>query len=222
VVTLTLALFDVDGTLVDSQVHILAAMARTFEGQGMDAPNRDAMLGIVGLSLDVAFLKLCPDAPMPQRSAMVDGYKQAFRDLRSEIPKSPLYPGAADCLAQLAARDDIVLGVATGKSRRGLDHILDSHDLRGLFVTTQVADDHPSKPHPSMALAALADSGADRGVMIGDTTFDMDMGHAAGLKTLGVTWGYHARAALDGTADAVVNDFADVPTTLNTFWSDHG
>ncbi len=221
-VTLTLALFDVDGTLVDSQAHILAAMERVFEQHNRPAPTRAAILGIVGLSLDVAFLKLCPDAPMAQRANMVEGYKQAFHDLRSEIPKSPLYPGAVECLADLAARDDIVLGVATGKSRRGLDYVLDSHNLRDLFLTTQVADDHPSKPHPSMATTAMAESGADRGVMIGDTSFDMDMGRAAGMKTLSVTWGYHNRTVLADVCDDIATDFAAIPNTLRTLWSDNG
>ena len=85
--------------------------------------------------------------------------------------------------------DDIVLGIATGKSRRGLRHVLSNPDLAGRFATTQVADDHASKPHPSMALQAMTESGAVRGVMIGDTTFDMQMGRAAGLKTIGVMLG---------------------------------
>ncbi len=220
--TLTLVLFDVDGTLVDSQGHILASMDRAFATAGRPAPAREDVLGIVGLSLDVAFLKLCPDATADDRAALVDGYKQAFHDLRAEIPKSPLYPGAMDCLHTLNARDDIVLGVATGKSRRGLDHIIDSFDLHGLFVTQQVADDHPSKPHPSMATAALAESGADRGVMVGDTTFDMAMGRAAGLKTLAVNWGYHPAAELADLANASANSFAEIPTILNTLWGNDG
>ena len=101
--------------------------------------------------------------------------------------------------------DDIVLGIATGKSRRGLRHVLSNPDLAGRFATTQVADDHPSKPHPSMALQAMTESGAVRGVMIGDTTFDMQMGRAAGLKTIGVSWGYHAEQALRAQADRMVD-----------------
>ena len=121
-------------------------------------------------------------------------------------------------MERLAARG-IPLGIATGKSRRGLDHVLAAHGLAPMFATTQVADDHPSKPHPSMIRAALAETGADpaQSVMIGDTSFDMDMGRAAGVRTIGVSWGYHPRAALAG-ADAVIDGFDALEAALDQLW----
>lgn len=211
----TLILFDVDGTLVDSQAHIMAAMDRTFAAVGQPSPSRAQVLSIVGLSLDMAFFKLWPQGDAALRQQMVEDYKQAFHDLRSELTTSPLYPGALECIRHLAAKPGLALGIATGKSRRGLDHVLDSHDLRGVFETQQVADDHPSKPHPSMCHQAMADTNAVVGVMIGDTTFDLEMGRNAGLSTLGVSWGYHPVEQLAPLADAIADSFAQVPNLLN-------
>ena len=90
------------------------------------------------------------------------------------------------------------LGIATGKSRRGVAHLLDRHGWAGIFATIQTADDHPSKPHPAMLEKALAETGADRrdSVMVGDSTFDMAMARDAGIGAIGVSWGYHRPEAL--------------------------
>ena len=215
-----LALFDVDGTLVDSQEHILAAMARAHAGGDLPLPARAAVLSIVGLSLPVAMARLHPGADEARIAALVAGYKDAFASLRA-VMLSPLYPGVRAVLQELAGRGDVVLGVATGKSRRGLDHILAAHGLEGVFATTQVADDHPSKPDPSMIRAALAETGAARAVMIGDTSFDMEMGRAAGVGRLGVAWGYHPRAALVAAgAERVIEATQALPAALDQMWSD--
>ena len=208
---LRLVIFDVDGTLVDSQAEIMAAMTRAFASEGMPMLDRAQVLSIVGLSLAEAFGVLCPDSDHAQQTRMVQAYKDAFMDLRGadgQAELSPLFDGAMDCLRSLHAHDETLLAVATGKSRRGLDKMIARHGFEGLFVSQQVADFHPSKPHPAMVLQALADTGiaADRAVMIGDTTFDMDMGRAAGVATIGVSWGYHEVATLD--ADLVVDSFA--------------
>ena len=86
---------------------------------------------------------------------------------------------------------------------------MQGHDLKGYFATTQVADDHPSKPHPSMLIAAMAETGVapDQAVMIGDTSFDLDMAQAAGIPGIGVSWGYHPAAVLDRRAERVVSSF---------------
>ena len=132
-----------------------------------------------------------------------------------------LYPGVRQALTTLAGQDDVLLGIATGKARRGLDHTCKAHDLDGYFVTRQTADFHPSKPHPSMLLAALAETGVEaaQAVMIGDTTYDIEMGRAAGFATLGVSWGYHTPDALRAAgADLMVDDFAALPAALDQIW----
>ncbi len=219
---LKLVIFDVDGTLVDSQGLIIEAMNFAFEGEGLAPPSREDTLSIVGLSLDVAMFKLLPEADAALRARLVEGYKQGYMQRRAETgvaQSSPFFAGARDVLERLRGQDDVLLGVATGKSRRGLDKLIDGHGLQGMFVTTQVADDHPSKPHPSMITTALAETGVDArdAVMIGDTSYDMEMAAAAGVAGIGVGWGYHARDAL-GAAHRIVEDFAALENALTQLW----
>jgi phosphoglycolate phosphatase len=208
-----LVVFDVDGTLVDSQRLILAAMGAAFAEAGRVAPTRAATLAIVGLSLETAIARLAPDLDPRGVRAVADGYKAAFVRLRVETggeAAAPLYPGARAALERLEAAG-VRMGVATGKARRGLEHMLDGHDLRRFFVTTQTADDAPSKPHPGMLLAALRDAGVAprEAAMVGDTTYDMVMAQAAGVPAIGVAWGYHDGAALRGAGAAAVIDRFD-------------
>lgn len=207
-----LVIFDCDGTLVDSQHMIVAAMNTAFaEAERPELP-RQRVLSIVGLSLPMAVAALIPDASNAEVESISAGYKSAFHTL-SQQPEhqEPLYPGIDDLLRWLGARDDVLVGVATGKSRRGVDRIVARHGLEGLFVTIQTADDHPSKPHPSMIERALGETGAepDRAVMIGDTTFDMEMSRAAGITAFGVSWGYHPVGDLQRSGAHEIFDDAD-------------
>lgn len=221
-----LVIFDVDGTLIDSQAHIVASMRGAFEGLALPPPSREATLSIVGLSLPVAMARLAPDLDEATQDRLVDGYKASFQALRKSgegDAMSPLYPGALEMIEQLAARDEVFLGIATGKSRRGLDHLFDLHGFGPKFHTVQVADDHPSKPHPSMVEACLRQTGvaADRAVIVGDTTYDIEMGRAAGIHALGVDWGYHSADMLMAAgARRVLSAFSDLPDQLNEIWSE--
>ena len=219
---LRLIVFDVDGTLVDSQADILAAMAAAFAALDLPAPPRDAVLGIVGLSLDVAMARLAPGLGHAGHAELAGAYKGAYADLRAGgnvAETSPFYPHARATLDLLAQRPENILGVATGKSRRGLDALLAGHGLDGFFTTLQVADHHPSKPHPAMLHAAMGEAGvtADSAVMIGDTSYDMDMARAAGVRAIGVGWGYHGAGRLHA-ADHLLDDFRDLPGVLDTIW----
>lgn len=216
---LQLVVFDVDGTLVDSQAHIMSAMGHAYESLGLTTPSRAAVLSIVGLSLPVAMERLSPDLDDSERSALVEAYKNSFSTLRvaGGAGLSPFYPGMRAVVDYLLGRDEVLVGLATGKSRRGLDHVLRAHGLTGAFVTEQVADNHPSKPNPSMLLTALAETGAEAAdaVMIGDTTFDIEMGRAAGFATIGVGWGYHPTEALAHSgADLVIEEIAALPMAI--------
>jgi phosphoglycolate phosphatase len=216
---LRLVIFDVDGTLIDSQAFILAAMRRAFAAARRPAPSDAETLGIVGLSLPQAMEVLAPELPTRDRDGLVQLYKDSFRALREESggeAHAPFYPGARDALTRLDGAGWL-LSVATGKARRGLDHMLDSHGLRPLFVGTQTADDAPSKPHPGMVLNCLAATGAaaHRAVVVGDTEYDMAMARAAGARAVGVGWGYHGRdRLLEGGAEIVIEDFAALDSVL--------
>jgi phosphoglycolate phosphatase len=213
---LQLVIFDVDGTLVDSQNMIVAAQREAFAACGLEPPSRARSLSIVGLSLAEAFTALVgADGPI---EALAEAYKAAFGRLRADPAcEEPLFPGAEALIARLAARSDIMLGIATGKSRRGVAHILETHGWTDVFATVQTADDAPSKPDPTMLRQALADTGiqADSAVMIGDTSFDIGMAKAARLHAVGVSWGYHPVAALrEAGADTIIDSFEAFDTVL--------
>lgn len=218
---LRLVLFDVDGTLVDSQASIVSAMTASFQALSLPVPDRAAILSIVGLSLPIAIARLAPDQSQATQRRLVEGYKEAYHAHRLEMgaASSPLYPGAREVIGSLQAVPEILLGVATGKSQRGLDALLEAHGLDSVFVTRQVADHHPSKPHPSMIETALFETGVSAGdaVMIGDTSFDMEMARAAGVAGIGVGWGYHDRSQL-GAASAVIDRFEQLPGVLTAVW----
>lgn len=193
-----LAIFDCDGTLVDSQANIQTAMIACFDAAGLVAPDRAAVRRIVGLSLPEAMRALLPEEGEERHQALAESYKLSFRQMRErgEVEEQ-LYEGIPAVLERMEA-DGWLLGVATGKSDRGLRHVLDYHDLSHHFVTLQTADRHPSKPHPSMIEAAMAEAGVEAAqtVMIGDTSYDILMAHNAGVRAIGVAWGYHEPAEL--------------------------
>ena len=203
-----LVIFDCDGTLVDSQHGIVAAMEEAFANEGLVAPSREVILGGVGLSLIPAVARLLPDGDLVTVERIVDGYRTAFRRMRKDpAHHEPLYQGIEDLVRQLSARDDHLLGVATGKSIRGVHALFDRFGFDAHFATVQTADTHPSKPHPAMIAKAMAETGceAEATVMVGDTTFDMEMARNAGVGAIGVSWGYHDTEHLrQAGADAIV------------------
>lgn len=189
-----LVVLDCDGTLVDSQNGICEAMVHAFTGYGLTPPAREATLAIVGLSLPEAFSALAPDVDDQLRANMVERYKSAFLEIRREPAlHEPLFEGIGAAIEAFAQRDDVMLGIATGKSRKGIDRLFAREGWADRFVTVQTSDLHPSKPHPSMLHAAMSEAGVgtDATVMVGDTTFDMEMALAAGTGAIGVGWGYH-------------------------------
>lgn len=189
-----LAVFDCDGTLVDSQANILRAMGDSFGRLGLAEPDPHAVRRVVGLSLVEAMQALLPEAEADLHVRLADDYKLAFQRMRADqrLDNEPMFDGVHDLLGELAA-DGWLLAVATGKSDRGLKLCLEHHGIFDRFISLQTADRHPSKPHPSMLLACLAEAGveADAACIIGDTVFDIGMGVAAGVRAIGVDWGYH-------------------------------
>lgn len=196
--TARLAVFDCDGTLTDGQAAICAAMAEGFAEAGLAAPDPHQVRRIVGLSLPGAIARLAPHETTEAHGRVVEAYKQAFFRARERgAVHEPLFEGVSALLARLHGAG-WTLGVATGKSDRGLTGCLHMHGILDLFLTLQTADRHPSKPHPAMLETAMTEAGARPAdtVMIGDTVYDIEMGIAAGCRALGVAWGYHAPAEL--------------------------
>jgi phosphoglycolate phosphatase len=197
-VTTRLVIFDCDGTLSDGQAAICHAMAQAFALLDLPAPDPHRVRRIVGLSLPHAIRSLAPDAADAVVTEAVAAYKQAFFAMRQAGQvREELYPGIADLVRGLHA-SGFALGVATGKSNRGLAATLAMHGLEPYFSSLQTADRHPSKPDPAMLLAAMEDTLAlpHATVMVGDTVFDMHAARAAGTHALGVAWGYHEAAEL--------------------------
>jgi phosphoglycolate phosphatase len=215
-----LIIFDLDGTLINSEAIILGAQIETFSRHGLAHPGREAGLGIVGLTLDIALMRLAGlDKP---DEALTETYRDVFGAMRRSAETDPaldepLFAGVADVLAALASRPGLRLGIATGKSRRGADYIIARHGWEGLFHTIQTADDAPSKPHPGMILRAMAETGAlpARTAMVGDSSFDIEMAVAAGVTPVAVAWGFQPAASLAALgARHVLADFGELPATL--------
>ncbi len=189
-----LVLFDCDGTILDSVGIIHDSMVRTFSEAGYSAPAQSATRSIIGLTLDLAIARLLGRAVDNEVQTMTARYKQHFHRLyaRPDFEQS-LFPGMADLLNGLASRDDLVLGIVTGKSRRGMEMFFDKHGFRDHFRTVRTADDCPSKPHPAMVLECCVEMGFEpaNSVVIGDSVFDMEMAKSAGAGAIGVAWGYN-------------------------------
>lgn len=216
--TVRLAVFDCDGTLVDSQHSIIGAMHAAFDAEGLARPDDNAIRRVVGLPLLDAIHRLAPDASSDTLETLRAGYSAAWQAMRAEGElDEPLYPGTVEVLARFA-RAGWILGVATGKSHRGLVGTLERHGVLERFVTLQTADRARGKPHPEMLLKAMAETGADPDstVMIGDTTFDMEMARHAGVMAIGVRWGYHEADELERAgAERVIGDYSELPELLN-------
>lgn len=208
-----LAIFDCDGTLVDGHASICEAMEAAFGAADLPPPDRSDIRRIVGLSLPQALRILAPGSSALQQEQALEAYKASFRASRNDGRlEEPLFEDIAGLIARLESAG-WMLGVATGKSDRGLRACLEGHGLLGHFATLQTADHHPSKPDPAMLHAALAEAGAEprNAVMIGDTSFDIHMAQAAGVRAIGVAWGYHEPQELhEAGADAVAKTVAEL------------
>lgn len=217
-----LAVFDCDGTLVDSQHSIIESVRLAWLAEGLEPPSDEFIRTGVGLRLDFAIPRLAPDSPPAVHDRLIERYKQAFFEIRQQPNhEEPLYPGTQQVLDSLD-RSGVLLAIATGKSRRGLNATLDRHGLTGRFVVLKTADDGPSKPDPKILCDAVKEAGADfdTTAMIGDTVFDISMARAARTHAIGVSWGYHPVAELKKAgADAVIDHYADLPGLLARIWS---
>lgn len=220
---LKLVIFDVDGTLLDSRLAIIAAMGIACDRAGIARLSDAEVLGIVGLSLPEAMHVLFPALTRPDQIRMVEFYRASFLELRQSgagEAATPMFPGARDLLLQLDEAG-YLLSIATGKARRGLNHMIESHGLEGMFIGAQTADDAPSKPHPQMVLNCMEATGVEpeNTVLVGDTEFDIAMARAAGCHAVGVSWGYHPHdRMMRANPHRIIERFDHLPALLDEIW----
>lgn len=214
-----LAIFDIDGTLVDSRASIFQAATEAARALGLPEPDYDRVRQIVGLSLPEALTTLEPGLTPPELDRFVEGFRQCFHRLYAEGHEEPLYPGATELLRRLH-RDGWRLSLATGQNRKGVARNLAREGWGDLFVSSHCAEDGPGKPHPAMLNAALAAAACepDSAIMIGDTTHDIVMALNAGVRPQGVAWGFHtAEEQIAAGAPHVAADFTDLEAALDRF-----
>jgi len=190
-----LIVFDWDGTLMDSVAKIVNCFRAALDDVGLAPLPEEAIRHIIGLGLSEAVERLLPAADRDTRERVVARYREHF--LHLDATHMPLFPGVTEGLQQLSGAG-FRLAVATGKARRGLRRVLDGSAIAHLFCATRCADEALSKPHPRMLHDILAATGlpAERALMVGDTTYDLQMAQAAGMASLAVSYGVHARAHL--------------------------
>ena len=186
-----LVIFDWDGTLMDSEHHIVACLHAAMDDLGLERLPAERVRGIIGLGLREAVEGLFPGRGADD--AFVDRFVAAYRShFFDPAAGSSLFEGAREVVEQLYG-EGFLLAVATGKSRRGLEMALDQTGLRSAFHVTRCADESRSKPHPQMLCEILDEVGvaAAEAVMVGDTEFDLAMAVAAGVGGIGVSYGVH-------------------------------
>ncbi len=195
---LRLAIFDLDGTIVDSQANIIQAVAEVSRSLGLPPPDPAKVPGVIGLSLKEALVRLFPHVDTSRHDDLDREYREIFVRMRASPGyDEPLFAGTHEVLDQLE-KAGFLLGIATGKATRGVNHVLNRHGLTERFVTVSTPDNSPGKPHPGMVLRAMAEIGVEpkNTVVIGDTSFDILMARAAGAHAVGVSWGNHPVAEL--------------------------
>ena len=204
-----LVLFDFDGTLVDSQHSIVAAFSKACRDHGIAGVDPAAIRRHIGLPLAQAIAANLPQAHRHRAGDIAESYKLAHRALAQDSDHDPLFPGAFDAVKALK-RAGALLGIATGKGRRGLTATLEKRGLAAEFDVLRSADDGPGKPDPWMVQSALDELGLgpQDAIVVGDTSFDMLMALNAGVSAIGVGWGYHPEAELIAAGAAcVVREF---------------
>lgn len=185
-----LLIFDWDGTIIDSAARIVSSMQQASRDLGYGELTDGAVRSIIGLGLPEALVELIPEIDESGILAMRERYGHYY--LGADETPTELFDGVESSLVRLKEKG-YRMAVATGKSRRGLDRVFEETGLRYLFETSRCADETTSKPHPHMLMEILDETGvkANEALMIGDTSFDLEMGQRAGVDRVAVTYGAH-------------------------------
>jgi phosphoglycolate phosphatase len=211
-----LVIFDLDGTLIDSVALIVETMTNAFADAGMVAPDEKTIRSISGIALKEGMQILAPGATEQQIAAIVAAYR--VRYVASEGRREPLFAGALAALDRLHAEPETILAVATGKGFQGATTLLTRHGIVERFNSIETPTHNLSKPDPQMIDTAIGKSGVSRKqvVMVGDTVHDMRMARRAGVKGVGVAWGYHEPVELrEAGADIVIESFDQLDAAID-------
>jgi phosphoglycolate phosphatase len=202
-----LIIFDWDGTIIDSQAHIISCMKKSMADENLSIPPDNQIRHIIGLSLDRAILMLHPELDNVMVNRISDHYRRHFF---AETHQSELFNGVAETIQDLHA-SGYFLAVATGKGRRGLDIALKNTGLEPFFHITRCADETRSKPDPLMLDEILTDLDldAEKAIMVGDTSYDMDMAGNIKMDCIAVTYGMHDKEHLKGSNPTYLIDSID-------------
>lgn len=188
-----LLVFDWDGTIIDSASSIADCIREASRELGLEVPDHERARHVIGLGLQDAMRVAVPGLPASRYPEFVASYRKHFLARKDSMQ---LFAGMRELLAELAGKH--LLAIATGKSRRGLDHDIEFHGLRSLFAASRCADETHAKPHPAMLMELMEELAVqnDASLMIGDTSHDMEMARAASVAALAVTYGAHPEDGL--------------------------
>jgi phosphoglycolate phosphatase len=188
-----LLVFDWDGTIIDSAATIAECIRDASRELGLEVPDRERATHVIGLGLHDAMRMAVPGLPAERYPEFVASYRKHFLERKGSMQ---LFGGMRQLLEDLSKEH--LLAIATGKSRRGLDHDLEFHSLKPLFAASRCADETNPKPHPAMLLEIIEELSClkDEVLMVGDTSHDLEMARAAGVDALAVTYGAHAEEGL--------------------------
>jgi phosphoglycolate phosphatase len=212
-----LIIFDIDGTLIDSVALIIETVTSAFRAVGEPVPTETAIRGISGITAREAMAILAPTATPERVDQIIESYRTHYHG-GAGLAAEPLFAGALAALDRLQQRTDTILAVATGKGYRGAVTLLERHAILDRFHSVETPDHNRGKPDPQMIETAMEKAGASRSetVMIGDTVHDMRMAKAAGVRAIGVAWGYHDVTALIAAgADSIIESFAQLDGAVN-------
>lgn len=212
-----LAIFDMDGTLIDSVRHFVETVRLSFTAIGQDVPDEQTIRSVSGITARDAMALLAPGMDAARVDQILTSYREHYF-ARAGLENEPLFDGAREALDRLQAQPETICSVATGKSHRGAIRLLELHGILDRFNSVETPDHNRGKPDPQMIQVAMVKAGANRSqtVMIGDTTHDMRMARAAGVGAIGVAWGYHLTEELkDAGADIVITRFDELDGAID-------
>lgn len=208
-----LFVFDFDGTLSDSAQFICDTMKQAFNSHDKSPPSDHVVRQIIGLQLEQAIRVIDQELSQADVVKIAKNYRDIYRTQRQKgALTDSLFSGAQDVLELINVQDHLA-GIATGKSRRGLEGDIERYQIAHYFIGYETSDHHPSKPHPAMLQSMIQQSGLNETdtIMIGDTTYDMQMAKSAGALAIGVSWGCHTVDQLkQAGADYIVTDFSQL------------